>query len=101
LIQNADFELEYSSLRPVADASRPKFYESDILAFSVDSTNKNMIKSAIVNYNQIEYDYSSKAPLYSSCTKTSDIQITSLKLARIESLRVIAQASQMLKATRR
>jgi hypothetical protein len=73
LLQNNNFELEYASLRPRVSASMPYYNESDIIHYKTDSTNKNMIKQAVVEYGFKEYDYSTKSSIISSVNKSSDI----------------------------
>ncbi len=73
LLQNNDFELEYASLRPHVNASMPYYSEADIIKYKTDSTNKNMIKQAVVEYGYKEYDYSTKSSVISSVNKSSDI----------------------------
>lgn len=84
LIQNNNFLLEYNSLRPRVSASMPYFSESDLIRYKSDSTNKNMIKKAVVDYAFKEYDYASKAALNSSVDKSSNIATYILKTSNIK-----------------
>lgn len=71
LLQSNEFELEYSKLKPSANTAY-NFREYDIISFSTESTNKNMIQEAFVTYLPKEYDYDSNSASYLTASATSD-----------------------------
>lgn len=73
LLQNNEFKFEYASLRPRFTSSMPYYTEPDIITYKTDSTNKNMIRKAIVEYDFREYDYSTKTKINSIVNRSSDI----------------------------
>lgn len=72
LVQNEDFELEYNILRPNKPANYLTLNEPDILSWSVDSTNDRVVKNAIVQYKNKEYDYETGLPSFLTQEKVSD-----------------------------
>lgn len=73
LIQSNSFQLEYACLRPRVSSNMPFYNESDVISYRTDSTNKNMIRQAVVEYGFREYDYISKVSLNFSVDKDSKI----------------------------
>lgn len=73
LVQNEDFELEYNILRPNKPLNYLTLNESDILSWSVDSTNDRVVKNAIVQYKAKEYDFESRLPSFLTSEKVSDV----------------------------
>jgi hypothetical protein len=73
LYQDSTFKFSFDVLRPALTANAAKLAEHDILDFKLTSTNKNMIKTAIVEYNKREYDYETKQADTSQISSTSDI----------------------------
>lgn len=71
LIQNKDFELIYSVIHPNKPASTTRLRESDILDFTVSTTNANMVKRVVAEYNYKEYDYLQKTDGVSYATQSS------------------------------
>lgn len=73
LFQNDSFKMSYNILQPIIPVSPIVIMESDTLNWSCESTNKNMIKRAIVEYNFKEYDQTVGESNFSTVEKTSDI----------------------------
>jgi len=71
LIQDADFQLEYSIFSPRRPTSVLVLKEFDILKFSVESKSDNIVKVANVEYLFKEYDPTSKAKVNYVASKTS------------------------------
>jgi hypothetical protein len=72
VFQDSSFKISYDVLRPVV-ANTTVFRESDCLSLSVQSTNKNMVKTVNVDYAFKEYDYTIEQSNISRASKTSDI----------------------------
>lgn len=83
LIQTTDFKLAYHILEPNKSTTALRLDESDILGGpSFESTSEKVIKTSIVKYRQIEYDYLVKKKSYRTQQKTSDIATHVAKSAR-------------------
>lgn len=54
LSQSTDFKFTYDLLNPRASLTLPYFDESDVLDFSIDSTNKNIVETVAVTYAENE-----------------------------------------------
>lgn len=73
LFQNNSFELGYDLLRPNAPSVVTRVEESDCIDIRVDSTNKNMVKSVNVQYDNREYDYRVSNSSFVELSSSSDI----------------------------
>lgn len=82
LIQDNDFKLGYTVLQPTKATSSLKLDESDILSLEFESTAENLVKSTIVKYRNVEYDYLTKQTSISSKQKTSQISNYIVKTSR-------------------
>lgn len=72
LVQNADFQFAYEVLQPNKPTTAPRFRESDIISFSLNSTAQNVVKTVIVEYRPQEYDYTTGVSSVSTQQSTSD-----------------------------
>lgn len=81
LIQSNDFKLEYSKLKPSAFV-KMRLDETDILDFSVDSSNKNMLSQAIVEYGSKEYNFETATASVETASTNSGIGQYVLKTNR-------------------
>lgn len=98
LIQNNDFQLEYTKLKPSA-LVKMRLDHTDILDFSVESSNKNMLKDAVVEFGYREYDVAAAGSAVQSVSSTSGIGQHVLKTNRsrvFDSICVNAQDAQRL-----
>lgn len=98
LIQNNEFELEYSKLKPRSFV-KMRLDQTDILEFSVESSNKNMLKQSVVEFGFKEYDYATREPSIQTVSSTSGIGQHILKTNRsrvFNSLCVSPQDAQRL-----
>lgn len=73
LFQDANFQFSFDVLRPAVTASTTRLNEADVLDFKITSTNKNMIKNAIVEYGSREYDHETKEASIERATASSDL----------------------------
>lgn len=71
LIQNADFQLEYSVLQPSRPSSLLQLKEYDVLKFAIESKSDKIAKTILLEYQPREYDPISKASIVSTATATS------------------------------
>lgn len=98
LIQSNDFQMEYVKMRP-SSLVKMRLDHTDILDFSVESSNKNMLKDAIVEYGHREFDYATSTTLVSTVSSSSGIGQHILKTNRtrvFESLCLNPQDAQRL-----
>ncbi len=99
LFQNDDFKMTYNILQPVIPSLPLVIKESDVLNWSSESTNKNMINRAIVEYDNKEYDQDvgeSKVSTVSSLSDTATY-ITQTSIERkFSSLLTEQKAAQRL-----
>lgn len=98
LIQNNDFLLEYSKMKP-SSLVKMRLDHTDILDFSVESSNKNMLKEAVVEYGFKEYNYTTLGSTVQIVSATSGIGQHILKTNRsrvFDSLCVNSQDGQRL-----
>ena len=72
LVQNADFELQYTIFSPRRPSTATQMKELDILEFAVESKSDSIIKTAKVEYLSKEYDPASKGNVVSQVSKTSE-----------------------------
>lgn len=103
IIQNNDFQLEYSVIRPKKSDSALKVDEADMLKFTVDTDTDRIIKTAIVRFLKKEHDFESDVPSFSTKQRTSKegqflTKITKTKT--IETLLVRAQDAEILSGRR-
>jgi len=73
LVQNEDFLLEYSILQPNRPSSAIKLKEDDIIKFSWKSNADRIVKTAIIQYNRKEFDFSTRNESVQTSQKTSDV----------------------------
>ncbi len=59
LLQDNNFKLQYSQLKP-SSRGLVMFNETDIIDFSIEGTNKNIIQKALCEYEVKEYDIATK-----------------------------------------
>jgi hypothetical protein len=72
IYQTSDFKLGYHVLRPKKSSAATKFSESDILKFTLEATNKNIVRTLNLEYLYKEYDYLTKTDLFTNIEKDSD-----------------------------
>lgn len=71
LVQNEDFQLEYTTLSPRIPVSHTKFTKVDILSFQIQSDAERVVSAVNVGYLHKEYEPVSKKESQSISTKTS------------------------------
>lgn len=72
MIQNEDFQLEFSVLSPKKATGLAEFSEKDVLSLTVDSSSDKIVRNSKVNYLFREYDPVSAAGIYSVAQKESE-----------------------------
>lgn len=73
LVQNNEFKLQYSVLRPHKDETVALILdETDAFRFSVRSDSKRLVKDVLLGFNQLEYDPLTFGPSKSTSLFTSD-----------------------------
>lgn len=82
LYQNNSFQLGYDILRPTVPTNMVRIEESDIIDFSISSTNKNMVKTVKVQYLNKEYDYTTNAENFTEVQSSSDIATYIIQTAK-------------------
>jgi len=87
LVQTDSFKLTYCPIHPDKSASTLKLGVSDILSLSANSTTKNMVRTAIVEYQTREYDYSTRADSIKVKQNMSDTASYILKTDRERTFR--------------
>lgn len=73
LVQNENFEIEYNILQPRKPSSFITLREEDIIDIDIESNNDRVVKTALVNYKNQEYNAESGIPSVATYTKDSDI----------------------------
>jgi hypothetical protein len=102
LIQNNEFQLTYYMIQPRKITSAKRFDESDLLTIKYDSTAVNMVKTAIVEWGQREYDYLTGSSSLKTSQKTSDVStyLVGTTLTQTFTSRLVTQADAELIAAR-
>lgn len=72
VVQTRAFEFSYLVLQPFKDTEALRLDEADILKLKISSTSDKVIKTAIVTYKPVEYNYLTKQESISTQQKTSD-----------------------------
>lgn len=73
MIQNRDFQIQYSILSPQRAPDLIEFVEHDVLGLKITNDSNRIVKTTKINYLQKEYDPISGAPISSTATRVSDI----------------------------
>lgn len=94
LYQDSSFKFSFDVLRPAVTANAVRLSEADVLDFKFSSTNKNMIKTSIVEYDNREYDYKTLLSSVASVRSTSDIAIYILDTAKERSFPSVLVSEQ-------
>ena len=76
IVQNEDFQLEFSVIDPSFSGEPPSLEESDIIAFSAESDASQLVLTAQSNYRMREYDPFGKGPANSVSEYTSQQYLT-------------------------
>lgn len=76
LVQNEDFELEFSVIDPSFSDDPPSLEESDIISFSAESDASQLVLTAQANYKLREYDPFGKGPANSVAEYESQQYLT-------------------------
>lgn len=71
LVQNEDFELEYSVLHPSRSDSLTRLDESDILKLTIESNSDRIVGTSVVEYRRKEFDYLSDDESFLIASKLS------------------------------
>ena len=82
LVQTGDFKLTYNVLRPKKPLTALRLDESDIISLKYESTSENAVKTVIVEYRPMEYDYLTEESAVRTIQKTSDISNYIIKTTR-------------------
>lgn len=98
LLQTNDYKFKYSQIGPSSVVSK-RFDQTDILSFKTNSSNKNLVKEVVADYNAKEYDYNSKLDTSKQAYKLSDKSTYMLELNKsitLETYLVDEQDAQRL-----
>lgn len=99
LVQNNVFKFEYKIINPKKSDAALKLDEADVLNFKVDTDNDRVVKTAIVQYLNKEYDFTAGKDSLQTKQKTSDVGqflIRSKDTRTIPTLLVLAKEAGIL-----